>query len=431
MQRDNLGFLMQLKRDYGDFARFRVGPYYAYLVAHPDDIHEILVTQAAKFYKSKVTKTTFNRFLGDGLLTSDGEFWKRQRRLEQPAFHVKRVTAYADTMVELTERQLERWGDGQQLDIDHEMMSLTLNIIARTMFDADVSGAANAVDEAMGAIQEIISQQNRSIVPPLPIWIPTPRNRREHDAVETLDSILNPIIAERRISRADKGDLLSMILLAQDEDGSSMTDKQVRDECMTLFLAGHETTANVLNWTWYLLAQNPEAEAKLHAELDAVLGGRNPTLADFPQLKYTEMVIKEAMRLYPPAWSTVREPIEDVTIRGYTIPKGTTVIVPFYLLHHDERWFPEPERFIPERFSPENEKQIPRYAYIPFGGGPRVCIGNQFAQMEARLLLATIAQRYQLALAPGQQVEKEPLITLRPKNGLRMTVKQREALVIA
>ena len=256
--------------------------------------------------------------------------------------------------------------------------------------------------------------------------MPTPQKFRADRAVRELDRIVYGMINERRASGEDKGDLLSMLLLAEDEDGSRMSDKQARDEAVTLFLAGHETTANALNWTWYLLAQHPEVEAKLHDELDTVLAGQPPTLDDLKRLPYTEMVMKESMRLYPPAWSFSREALEDIQLGDYTVPKGSVVAILGYLTHRDPRWWDAPEAFMPERFSEENEANIPRYVYIPFGGGPRICIGNSFAMMEARLLLATIASRYRLALSPGQKVEPQPLITLNPKNGLPMTLRVRE-----
>ena len=261
----------------------------------------------------------------------------------------------------------------------------------------------------------------------LPPWVPDPRQWRANRAKRDLDEIVYRMIGEWRATGEDRGDLLSMLLLAEDEDGKRMTDRQARDELVTLMLAGHETTANTLNWTWMLLAQHPEVEAKLHAELDAVLGGRPPSLEDLPNLAYTEMVVKEAMRLYPAAWAISREAIEDVPLRNGTLPRGSVVGVMIYFTHRDPRWWPDPERFDPERFRAENAAAIPRYAYLPFGGGPRVCIGNGFAMMEARLLLATIASRYRLELAPGHVVKPAPLITFNPKGGMPLIVRSRSA----
>ena len=423
---NRLEYLTTLKDTYGDTVRARFGPFYVYMVYHPDDVHEILVRQAAKFYKPRQTKLIFNRFLGNGLIVSDGDFWRRQRKLAQPAFHARRIESYAQTMVDYTLRMLDSWRDGQTRDIDQEMMMLTMSIVAKTLFDADVSGDAEEIGRAMTVIQQVANEQFNSLLPPLPEWLPTRQNRREQQAVKTLDTVIGRIIGQRRASGEDKGDLLSMLLLAQGEQGERMTDQQVRDEAMTLFLAGHETTSNALTWTWYLLSQHPEAEAKLHDELAIVLGERAPALHDLGQLKYTEMVIKESMRLYPPAWGLSREPVEDVQIGSYTLEKGKPVFIMPYVQHRDGRWFDEPERFLPERWAEGYEERLPKYAYMPFGGGPRVCIGNSFAMMEARLLLATIAQHYRLALKPGYPVEPEPLITLRVKGGLPMMLHARE-----
>ncbi len=422
---DKLEYLTKLRDDYGDVVRMRFGPFPVYMLYHPDDVHDVLVKQAAKFYKPRLTKTIFRRFLGNGLIVSDGDFWKRQRKLAQPAFHARRIEAYAQTMVEYTQKLISGWRDGEARDADQEMMKLTLGIVAKTLFDADVSGDAEEIGAAMTVIQEIANQQFNSLLPPMPEWLPTPTNRREQQAVEALDRVIERVISERRASGEDKGDLLSMLLLAEDENGERMTDAQVRNEAMTLFLAGHETTSNALTWTWYLLSEHPEVEAKLHDELAIVLGGRAPTLADLGQLKYTEMVVKESMRLYPPAWGFSREPLEDVEIGGYTLEKGKPVFIIPYIQHRDARWFSEPERFLPERWGEGLEDNLPKYAYIPFGGGPRVCIGNSFAMMEARLLLATIAQQYRLAVKPGYKVVPEPLITLRVKGGLPVTLHKR------
>jgi cytochrome P450 len=301
-----------------------------------------------------------------------------------------------------------------------------MSIIAKTLFDADVATEAREIGDVITVLLQLLNERFNKLIA-IPDWIPTSSNRRLAQASRRLDQLIQRFIDDRRASGEDKGDLLSMLLLARDEDGTGqMTDKQVRDEAMTLFGAGHETTAVALTWTWYLLSQHPEVEAKLHDELDAVLGGRKPTLEDLPHLPYTEKVIKEAMRLYPPAWGTSREPITDVEIGGYPIKKGQTIFINIYGVHRDARFFSDPGRFDPERFSPENEKQIPHYAYLPFGGGPRVCIGNAFAMMEARLILATVAQQYRLKLAPGHQVAPQRVFTLRPKHGMKMIAVRRE-----
>jgi cytochrome P450 len=421
---NTLEVFRKLNNQYGDTYMFQFGEDRSFMTNHPDLIHEILVTKAASFKKDrdlKNTKAGLARFLGNGLLISDGEFWKRQRKLAAPALHTKRIAAYGETMVDYTLNMLDTWDDGARVDVSHEMSALTMKIVAKSLFDADVSAEVNRVGEALKVVQSVAGP------PPLvPSWLPTPSELRKRRTRRELDDLIYRFIREWRVKGEDKGDLLSMLLLAEDEDGKHMTDEQARDEIVTLFLAGHETTANSLNWTWVLLSQNPDVEAKLHDELDRVLGDRPPTLADLPNMPYTEWVMKESMRIYPPAWIVGREALEDVEIGEYFIPQGSQVNCLFYFPHHDPRWWDEPEAFRPERFSPENEAGFNKRAYIPFGGGPRVCIGNSFAMMEARLLLATIAQRFTLRLAPGQTVEMNPLITINPLGGLPMTLHQRE-----
>ena len=424
LNQDSLGTFAEWSRAYGDIFAIKIMNMQQWVVTHPEHIHQILVTDADKFIKDagyKDERRGLARFLGNGLLNSDGEFWKRQRRLVAPALHTRRIEAYAETMVDYTVKMLDTWQDATQVDISHEMSGLTMQIVAKTLFNADVSEDIDTVYKTMAVIQKASGDMTV-----LPEWVPTPIKFKSRQAVSDLDRIVYGLIRERRASGDDKGDLLSMLLLAQDDEGNGMSDKQARDEAVTLFLAGHETTANSLNWTWYQLAQHPEVEAKLHAELDSVLGGRPPTLDDLKHLPYTEMVMKESMRLYPPAWSFSREAVVDVPLGDYVIPKGTVVAIINYLTHRDPRWWDQPEAFLPERFSPEHEKDVRKYAYVPFGGGPRICIGNSFAMMEARLLLATIASRYRLTLQPGQKVETQPLITLNPKNGLPMTLYARE-----
>lgn len=431
-KRDLLGLVARWFHEYGDMVKLEIMGDRQYVMAHPDHLHEVLVTKADKFHKDRDYTDPHRglaRFLGNGLLTSDGEFWKRQRRLAAPAFHSKRIAAYADTMVGVTRKMLDRWTDNAELDFNDEMMRTTLEIVTKALFHTDVSEEASRIGNAVTVLQHMSSEGANLLALLLPYWLPTPQRLREARAVRDLDEIVYSLIAERReAGTPDLGDLLFMLMLAQDEDGSHMSDKQLRDETVTIFLAGHETTANTLNWTFYLLTQNPEVEAKLHHELDTVLQGQPPTLEDLKRLPYTEMVIKESMRLYPPAYGVGRLAIEDTTIGGYDVPKGTSIGIFTYFTHRDPRWWDNPEAFIPERFSPENEPNIRRYAYLPFGAGPRVCIGNSFAMMEAQIMLATIAQRYELRLAPGQRVEPEPLITLRPKGGLRMIARERQTV---
>ena len=423
---DAVGFARMLSDTYGEAVLVHTGPVIYYQFAGPEALHEMLVEKADQFYKAARIKGVFKPFVGEGLLTSEGDFWKRQRRLSQPAFHFKRIEGYAQTMVEHTQRLLDGWRDGETRTLDLDMMKLTLGIVAKTLFNADVSGDAERVGALLTDVLEAATLRMNAIVS-APDWFPTPRRLRQRRSVRELDAIIHRVISERQQSGDDRGDLLSMLLLARDEDGARMSDRQLRDEVMTLFLAGHETTAVALSWAWYLLAIHPAAQRRLQEEVDRVLGDRPPTIHDLPLLPYTEMVVKETMRLYPPAPGVAREPLADTTIAGIPIPRGMMVVGNIYAMHRSARYYDEPDAFRPERFSPEGEAAIPRYAYLPFGGGPRVCIGNTFAMVEARLILATMAQRFQLALAPGQDIQPEQLITLRPGAPISMQVTQRAA----
>ncbi len=428
---DPLKLFSDLHDTYGDVVHFPIRPgAWVYLLSDPEDIRYVLVEGAAKFHKGPALKQNGN--LGDGLLTSENELHKKQRKLVQPAFHGARIAAYAGVMVDYAQRLagswVNGWQSGQTYDMHHEMMTLTRDIVAKTLFDADVSSDGDAISKAL---ELGIRETNRRIMSPLhaPDWIPTATNQKRREVQALLETTVQRMISTRRDSGEDKGDLLSMLLMAVDEeDGGQMTNQQVRDEAMTLFVAGHETTANALAWTWYLLAQHPTVETKLLEEINRALAGRKPTLADLTQLPYTEMIIKEALRLYPPAWVTSRLVMEDLTIHGYPIAKGSMLLISPYVLHHDARYFEAPAQFIPERWANDLEKRIPRYAYFPFGGGPRVCIGQMFAMMEARLILATLAQRWQMTLVSRQPVEMEPLITLRPKHAIQMRLTQRELI---
>jgi cytochrome P450 len=425
---DTLAFLLKSRR-YGHLVKFRFGPFQVYIANDPDLIHDVLVTHAAHFYKTTLTKQVFKPTIGEGLFVSDGELWKRQRKLAQPAFHSKRIANYADVMVKYAAEMVESWQPDSERDIEFEMAGLTMRIISKTLFDADVAGETKEISDTVAEVLRITNERfNRFFL--LPTWLPTPENRAMKNAAGRLNTLIQRFIEQRRKSGEDKGDLLSMLLMAQEEDGSSMSDEQVMNESKTLFGAGHETTAVALTWAWYLLSQHPDVEAKLQAELDTVLGGRLPTFDDLARLPYTDMIIKETLRLYPPAWATTREVHEKVTIAGEMLPKQTVIIINIYGVQRDGRFFENPKAFIPERFSAENEKRIPKYAYLPFGGGPRVCIGNMFAMMEARLILATMAQKLRLSLKPGLVVEPQRVFTLRPKYGMKMIVKARETLVV-
>jgi cytochrome P450 len=418
--RDPLGFLSHCAREYGDIVQLRFMGQTFYLLSHPDLIEYVLVEKDRNFTKTKILKRN-SRLLGEGLLTSQGEFWRRQRRLAQPAFHRKIINAYGEVMTNFAERSLESWRAGQTVDVHEEMTRLTLEIVAKCLFDADVGVEAKDVGRAMKVALEDFSSQRRLIR--IPKNIPTPHNLRFERAARRLDAIVNAIIKERRKSHEeDRGDLLSMLILAEDESGERMTDKQLRDEVMTLFLAGHETTANTLAWTFHLLSSYAAAEAKLAEELERVLGGRTPTMADLPRLPYVERVIKESMRLYPPAWVMGREAVGECEVGGYRMPAGTAALMSQWVVHRDPRYHRDPQRFDPDRWTAEYEERLPRFAYFPFGGGPRQCIGAGFAMTEARLVLAAVAQRFRMELVPGQRVEPYASITLRPKEGIRMTL---------
>lgn len=424
-QRDVLGTIKNFA-SMGDIVEISAGNFKQYMLYHPEMYHDALVKQASKFHKDRQytdEEIGLASFLGNGLVTSDGEFWKRQRKLAQPAFHAKRIEAYAQTMVDYTLDMLREWEIGQKRNIANDMLHLTLKIVARTLFNTDISGDAKIITDAMDVLQDMSSQGL------IPLWMMPFKKRRIQRTKEELDAAVFRMIKQWRAKGEDRGDLISMLLLAQDDDGNFMTDKQVRDESVTLLFAGHETTANAMNWTFYLLSQNPDVEAKLHEELDTVLQGQPPTLADLKRLPYTEMVIKESMRIFPPVYAVSRVAVEDAELAGYTIPKKSIISLFSMITHHDPRWWDEPERFKPERFAPDYPHQVPKYAYMPFGGGPRVCIGNSFAMMEACLLLATIASRYRLSMVEGHVVEPEPLITLRPKGGLPMRLTERQPVL--
>ncbi|HEU5183035.1 MAG TPA: cytochrome P450 [Gemmatimonadaceae bacterium] len=427
-RRDLASFLLSLQRDQGDVAHAWVGNLHVHLLTHPDHVRDVLVTHQRSFMKGHVLQRA-KILLGEGLLTSEGDFHLRQRRLVQPAFHRQRIAAYAREMVDRAWITHERWRDGSVVDMDREMMALTLAIVARTLFDADVDAEA---DEIGGALTEALELFQTVFIPGMQLLdrLPLPHTRRFARARGRLDDTIYRLIAERRAERArgvEREDVLSMMLIAQDAegDGGRMTDTQLRDEAMTLFLAGHETTANALTWTWYLLSQHREAEARLHEEVDRVLGDRRATADDLGALAYTRMVLTESMRLYPPAYAIGRRALEDYEVGGVVIPRGALVVVSPLVTHRDARWFPDPLRFDPERWTPEAQATRPKFSYFPFGGGTRMCIGDQFAWTEGTLLLATLAQRWRMELVAGQRVAMKPMITLRTRYGMRMLLKSR------
>jgi len=426
--RDPLGYISGLSRTYGDVVHLSSVGEHLVLLNHPQLVKDVLVTHQRNFRKGRGLERA-RKLLGDGLLTSEGETHLRQRRLIQPAFHKERIASYATAMTGYADHVQASWTSGSTVDVSEEMMRLTLGVVGRTLFDADVESQARHVGEALTAVLNSFWTTMlpfADLLEKLPIGV----LKRGRAARAELDSIIYGLIAERRKTPGDRGDLLSMLLLAQDEEqgGQRMTDAQVRDEAMTIFLAGHETTANALAWTWYLLSGAPAVEARLHEELDRVLGGRTPTLADLPRLTVVEQVIAESMRLYPPAWMIGRRAIDEYAVQGHVLPPRTIVLVSPYVLQRDARFFPEPERFLPERWTPEFKQALPPFAYFPFGGGTRRCIGEAFAWMELILVTAALAQRWRLRLVPGHPVVPQPVVTLRLKHGLRMTLERRPAL---
>jgi cytochrome P450 len=422
-RKDPAGFLQKMARQYGDVVYVPLGRQHIYYLGHPDSVRDVLVTHQNKFKKSRMLERA-RVLLGDGLLTSEGEHHRRQRRLAQPAFHRDRLAGYGAVMVDRSTVVRDRWQSGKSFDVLEEMMRLTLAIVAKTLFSTDVDSEADDIGAALTEVFglfEIILMPFSEILEKLPL----PAVRRFQKARKRLDETIYRLITERRASGRDAGDLLSMLLLASDEEGSGgMTDVQVRDEALTLFLAGHETTADALTWTWYLLSQNPAAEAAFHAELDEVLAGGSPSLEDVPRLRYTESVFSEALRLYPPGWGIGRRALEDYPVGDFLIPARSVVLMSPYVVHRDPRWFPDPEAFRPERWLVDDSSR-PKFAYFPFGGGARVCIGERFAWMEGVLILAALGQRWRLRLEPGHRVETHARITLRPKHGMRMIPERR------
>ena len=410
--------------NFGDAAHYKLGRRHVVFLNNPEYIREILVVQNSNFVKER-TVQRMKMLVGEGLITSEDPFHRTQRMLSQPAFYRQRISNHASDIVHKAAAFRERWQPGKQLDISLEMMHLALDVIAKTLFDSDVAAEVEEISREVNAIMRLY---NFLVVIPLAEMLqnyPLPGMRRFRQARARLDAIVYRMIEEHRRDEQPRGDLLSMLLSARYDDGGAMPDLQVRDEVMTIFLAGYETIANALTWTWYLLSQNPEAEQKFHAELDSVLAGRTATYEDVPNLRYTEMVFAESMRLYPPAWAMGRFAVDDFALGPYFLPKDTTVFLSQYVMHRDARYFPDPERFDPDRWLPEAKASRPRFSYFPFGGGARQCIGESFAWMEGILILATIAQRWRLRLLPGHRVEPQPLITLRPKYGMKMILEER------
>jgi cytochrome P450 len=426
LRRDELSFYRSMVRQYGDIVRFRLGPFTANLLTHPDAIETVLVGRNHDVHKSPFYEA-MKRVLGEGLLTSEDEFHKRQRRSIQPIFHHKRIREYGQAMVEYGVRYRKRWREGQELDFHQEMMGLTLAIVGATLFGADVERDAPEVGRAMksmlGALDNLlvfllfmVGGSAANGVEQLPL-----RSMRRYRAGrDDLFRLIQRMIDEKRAGDGDGFDLLTSLLAVREDDGTAMSDQQIRDEAVTILLAGHETTAVALSWTFALLARHPAVADKLHAELDESLGEQVPTVDDLPRLDYTRRVLSESMRLFPPAWMIGRQAVSDLELLGYDVPAGTVLLLPPFLVQRDGRWWPEPRRFDPDRWSPEEAAKRPKYAYFPFGGGPRLCIGESFAWMEGELLLATIAQRWQPRLVPGYPKGLQPQVTLRPRDGMQM-----------
>ena len=422
-RKDPLAFLESLTAKYGDLVFLRFASQDVYFLNDPKLIEQVLVTENQNFTKSRVLQRA-RTFLGDGLLTAEGQDHLRQRRLVQPAFHRERLMGYAADMVAIGDRFRNGWQQGAELDIDKEMMRLTLAIVGKTLFSAEVESEARDVGEAMETLLglfKFVMLPFSAILEKLPL----PVMKKFHRAKASLDNIIYGMIRQRRAEGRDHGDLLSMLLEARDEegDGSGMTDKQVRYEALTLFIAGHETTANALAWTWYLLSLHPDVEERMHQEIDQALEGRLPTFNDLPKLPYVEHVVAESMRLYPPAWVIGRQAREQFTLREYTVPAKSIVLMSPYVMQRSKEFWPDPLLFNPDRWAAPNDR--PKFAYFPFGGGPRLCIGERFAWMESVLIITAIAQKWRLRLVPGHVVEPKPLITLRPKNGIKMRVEAR------
>ena len=425
LRRDILGVFESTKRQYGDVAYFRLGNRRSMLLSNPAHIEQVLVTENRHFIKNFALSFFLQPLLGNGLLLNEGQSWLKQRRLIQPAFSRQRVDRYASDMVDMTDRMLSGWSNSEQRDIGMDMLHLTMAIAGKTLLDVDVGSRYMEVAQLLEQVMYGFLDRMASPIP-IPFWVPTPVHLRLKRAIARLDAILIEMIDERRRSGAKGGDLLSLLISARDEDdGSAMNNAQLRDEVMTMFLAGHETTANALTWTLFLLGQHPDIQQQLHDEASGLLHGRSPTAADALVLPLCERVVREGMRLYPPAFVVGRRPIEDITVGGHNMPRGTNVLMSQWVVQRDERWFERPEEFRPSRWEGDWQSRIPKYAYFPFGGGPRVCIGNTFAMQEAVLVLAMIVDRFELQPVTQPPVGLQPAVTLRPAVPVLMQVRRR------
>lgn len=424
--KDRLAVFSRVVHECGDVGVFHFGPFPVIVFNAPEFVHSILVEHPYDFDKGVVMHNAFEPLIGQGLFISEGAFHRNQRKMMAPPFQPKHIKSYADTMAYYGERLQETWHEGDVIDIGREMTHATMSIVGKVLFDSDVF---TETDELGAAMTTVLEHANYALSRffPIPLTWPTRRSRRTVRAMGVVRGRIKQMIDERRASNEEKNDFLSILLHTQEEDGSHMSDQQVSDEAVTLFGAGHETTATALTWAWYLLANHPDVYSKLQQEVDSVLQGRSPTYADLAHLPYTLQVFKETLRLYPPAYALSRVALHDIELDGYLVRKNETVVLCPYTMHRRPDFFPDPERFDPERFTLENEKRLPRYAYFPFGAGPRICIGNHFAMMEGHLLLATFAQHVTFDLVQGgQQIKPDPnkTITIRPNYGIKMMVRR-------
>jgi cytochrome P450 len=425
-RRDSIGFLKKIAHEYGNIVHFKIGPIRIVLLNHPEFIKEVLTTQHQNFVKGRPLEMA-KELLGEGLLTSEGEFHKQQSRLIQPAFHRNMIESYVPAMMKCVTRLMNSWEDGMTVDMKDEMTKLSIAIAGMTLFNADLEKEAPEIIQALDTATSLFGR----IPLPFSEWLlklPLRGTLRFYKAKTRLDDTINRMINEHKHNKVNNGDLLSVMLRSQDEkiDGRGMSDQQIRDEAITLFLTAFDTTSTALTWTWYLLSQNPEAEAELHEELDRVLDGRLPTAEDLAQLKYTRMVFGESMRIYPPSYVIPRQAVEDFPIDKYIVPRGSIILMSPYLIHHDSRFRPEPEKFDPHAWEKHSHGQNSKYEYFPFSRGPRSCIGEPFAWMQGILVLASIAQLWRIKLVPGHPVELLPLINLRPRYGMMMTLHRRK-----
>jgi cytochrome P450 len=424
--RDPLAFLTAMGRQ-GDLVSWRFGPRHAVFLNDPDAIREVFLGVERTFSMSSGTGYAFDLFAGNGIINTTGEVWRRQRAMMQPGMRPRRIAAYASAMVESTEQMLAQWRPGQVRDIRTDMLGLTQRIAARTLFSADVSGDAAAVGRALDVASREIGAEFRGVTMFAPAWVPLPGRRRLRAAIADVEQVLYRIIAGRRASGERAEDMLTLLMDARDEGGRPMSDRQLRDETMTLYIAGHETTGNTLTWAFTLLARNPEVVERIAAEVDDVLGDATPTMEHYRRLPYTEAVIKETLRLYPPAWLLPVTASADAEVAGYAVPAGTEVWMSQWVTHRDPRWFPGPERFRPERFLGEEGAAIPPFAWFPFGGGPHVCMGSRFALLETVLVLALVARRYRMTMHTDAEIAPQPLLTLQPGRDVPVRITARSS----